>query len=51
MPFSTQQAQLDVCSNRYTLERDDNSFHVVYVGTTQEICQVFCGSLEGCQGQ
>jgi hypothetical protein len=48
MPFSTQQARLDVCSNRYTLDRDDNSFHVIYVGTTQEICQAFCASLEGC---
>ncbi len=49
MPFSTQ--SLNPCSKRYTLEQDDNTFHIVYAGTTEEICQVFCANLAGCTGQ
>ena len=39
---------LNPCSHKYTLERDDNAFYIVYVGTTQEICHDFCVNLEGC---
>jgi hypothetical protein len=49
MPFSTQ--ALDPCSKRYTLAQQDNTLHIVYVGTTEEICQVFCSNLEGCTVQ
>jgi hypothetical protein len=39
---------LEPCSNSYTLAKDDNEFYIIYVGTTNEICQAFCASLEGC---
>lgn len=50
VPF-TKQLTLDPCSRSYTLQRDDNAFHIMYVGTTQEICQTFCAELEGCTDQ
>ena len=50
VPFSAQPT-LNPCTHSYTLERDDNEFFVVYVGTTQEICQAFCSELEGCSQQ
>lgn len=46
-PFSGQ-ATLDPCAQSYTLERDDSTFSIVYIGTTREICQAFCSELEGC---
>jgi hypothetical protein len=47
IPFSDQPA-LNPCSHKYTLERDNNAFYIIYVGTTQEICHDFCVNLEGC---
>ena len=47
VPFSAQPS-LNPCTHSYTLERDDNEFYIVYVGTTQEICEAFCSDLEGC---
>jgi hypothetical protein len=47
IPFSDQ-ATPDPCVHSYTLERDDNAFYIAYVGTTEEVCQAFCGHLEGC---
>ena len=49
IPFSTQPT-LRPCFYKYTLQRDDNEFYIIYVGTTQEICQTFCVNLEGCSG-
>lgn len=40
---------IEPCSASYTLEKDDNTFYIIYVGTTLEICQVFCAELEGCE--
>jgi len=48
-PFSAQPG-LSPCSHSYTLQRDNNEFYILYVGTTQEICQAFCQNLEGCSG-
>jgi hypothetical protein len=41
--------QIEPCTASYTLERDDNEFYIVYVGTTAEICHEFCANLEGCE--
>ncbi len=40
---------IEPCSASYTLEKDDNTFYIIYVGTTLEICQAFCTELEGCE--
>jgi hypothetical protein len=48
MITSSDQPTLRPCAHSYTLERDDNAFYFIYVGTTQEICQTFCANLEGC---
>lgn len=40
--------EIKPCSASYTLSRDDNEFYILYAGTTEEICQVFCAKLEGC---
>jgi hypothetical protein len=45
---SAQNFVIEPCSASYTLERDNNEFYILYAGTTQEICQVFCTQLEGC---
>jgi hypothetical protein len=50
MITSSAEPTLQPCAHSYTLERDDNTFYFVYVGTTQEICQAFCANLEGCTG-
>jgi len=42
------QATIQVCTHSYTLKKDDNEFHIAYVGTTLEMCQAFCTRLEGC---
>ena len=47
VPFSAEPT-VDPCAHSYTLQRDDNEFYIVYVGTTGEICQTFCSALEGC---
>ena len=46
-PLSSQ-PEIDSCSHSYTLARDNNEFYIIYVGTTQEICQTFCQNLEDC---
>lgn len=38
------------CAHNYTLDKEGSELHVVYIGTTQEICQTFCANLEGCTG-
>jgi hypothetical protein len=48
MIITADELTLDPCAHSYTLERDDNAFHIIYVGTTREICQTFCENLEGC---
>ena len=45
---SAQSIDFQPCSATYTLSKDDNEFYIIYVGTTEEICQVFCANLEGC---
>lgn len=50
MITSSSEPTLRPCAHSYTLERDDNAFYFVYVGTTPEICQTFCANLEGCAG-
>lgn len=47
LPFAAE-AAVGPCAHNYTLQRDDNEFYIIYVGTTPEICQTFCGALEGC---
>ena len=42
------QAVLAACAHTYTLNKDDNEFHIAYIGTTAEMCQAFCTRLEGC---
>jgi hypothetical protein len=39
---------IEPCSANYTVSRDDNEYHILYAGTTLEICQAFCSQLEGC---
>ena len=46
--LSSQQVKLQPCKATYTLKRDGNEFYILYAGTTPEICQAFCASLEGC---
>lgn len=36
------------CFHIYVLTQDDNEFHIVYVGTTMEMCDALCNSLQGC---
>jgi len=45
---SAERPEIQPCTARYTLSRDDNEFYIVYVGTTEAICQDFCAALEGC---
>lgn len=47
LPFSAQPT-LNPCAHSYTLDKDNNEFYIIYVGTTSEICQTFCANLEGC---
>jgi hypothetical protein len=47
---SSDAAELAPCAHSYTLEQKDNAFHIIYVGSTQEICQTFCTHLDGCTG-
>jgi hypothetical protein len=42
------QTALEVCSNSYTLKKDDNEFYISYLATTREMCHAFCSDLEGC---
>ncbi|MGD9100301.1 MAG: hypothetical protein PVF45_07455 [Anaerolineae bacterium] len=44
----TREATLDPCSHSYTLEKDDNAFYIIYIGTTADICHAFCEQLEDC---
>lgn len=46
--FSTQAITFKPCTGNYTLERDGNTFFILYAGTTQEMCDTFCANLEGC---
>lgn len=45
---SIQSFTIKPCITSYTLTKDENEFYIVYVGTTEEICQAFCSNLEGC---
>jgi hypothetical protein len=47
VPFA-EELTVKPCAHSYTLERDDNAFHIAYVGTTPAICEAFCNHLEGC---
>jgi hypothetical protein len=49
LPFAAEES-VGPCAHNYTLQRDDNEFYIIYVGTTPEICQTFCAALEGCAG-
>lgn len=40
--------EIKPCSATYILEKDGNTFYILYAGTTEEICQTFCANLEGC---
>lgn len=40
--------EIKPCSANYTLTKNGNEFYVIYAGTTEEICQIFCSRLEGC---
>lgn len=46
--FQSQGVNIEPCSAKYTLPKDDNEFYIMYVGTTLDICQDFCSNLEGC---
>lgn len=43
-----QSVKIEPCSANYTLKKSDNEFHILYAGTTTEICRAFCSNLEGC---
>ncbi|HLF27810.1 MAG TPA: hypothetical protein VJG32_15860 [Anaerolineae bacterium] len=47
-PGFNAQAAMQVCTNAYTLKKDDNEFYIAYLGTTDTMCQAFCSGLEGC---
>ena len=47
---SADSVQIDPCSHSYTIEKDSNTFYILYAGSTQEICRAFCSQLEGCEG-
>jgi hypothetical protein len=42
---------INPCVRTYTLQKDDNEFHIAYIATTQEMCQAICSRLEDCMGQ
>ena len=41
-------AEIEFCSDNYTLPKDENEFYILYAGTTTEMCQALCSQLEGC---
>lgn len=45
---SAQPLEIEPCTASYTLEKDDNEFYIIYAGTTEDICKMFCANLEGC---
>ncbi len=45
---SAQSVTIEPCTANYTLERDGNTFYILYAATTQEACRDFCSALEGC---
>jgi hypothetical protein len=36
------------CSKAYSLNQDNNTFYIAYVGTNSTVCQAFCSALKGC---
>ena len=42
---------INPCVKTYTLQKDNNEFHIAYIATTQEMCQAICSRLEGCTAQ
>ncbi|HNT75313.1 MAG TPA: hypothetical protein PKH77_09860 [Anaerolineae bacterium] len=46
--FGTQAITFKPCTGNYTLERDGNTFFILYAGTTQAMCDTLCANLEGC---
>ncbi len=48
---STTTPTINPCVKTYTLQKDNNEFHIAYIATTQEMCQAICSRLEGCTGQ
>jgi hypothetical protein len=45
---SIQSVTIEPCTTNYTLERDGNTFYIIYAATTAEACHDFCAALEGC---
>lgn len=51
VPDDSTARTIEPCVKTYTLNKDDNEFHIAYIATTREMCQAFCSRLEGCTGQ
>ena len=43
-----QQLSLSLCQANYTLPKEEDTIHIIYIGTTPDLCQAFCAQLEGC---
>jgi len=43
-----QAVTIQPCFHTYVLMKDDHEYHIVYVGTTAQICEALCSGLEGC---
>ena len=48
---ATQTPTINPCVKTYTLQKDNNEFHIAYIATTQEMCQAICSHLQGCTNQ
>lgn len=46
--FAGQTLTIQPCFHTYVLTKDDREYHIVYLGTTAEICDALCNGLEGC---
>ncbi len=42
------QSAVSFCQASYELPKAEDTIHIGYFGTTQEVCQAFCTQLEGC---
>ncbi|HLY27355.1 MAG TPA: hypothetical protein VKQ72_13515 [Aggregatilineales bacterium] len=36
------------CTKSYTLNQNNNTFDIAYIGTNPTVCQAFCSGLKGC---
>lgn len=42
------QTAIQICLHSYELKKDDHEYQIAYLGTTDDICNALCNSLEGC---